>query len=123
MKTGKDNDNSLSIIHFRKDFISQLEIETSPYVKYNYASNSFLYKFKKIFTKMVSSLLFLWVIPTLRKGNNINHPLKIYSLGEISPYLSAKRFLNEILPFWKQNSSKKKTFRYLNLLYRLTHQA
>lgn len=110
MKTGKDNDNSLKITHFRNDFISQLEIETSPYVKYNYTNKSFFHKFKKIITKMVSSLLFLWVIPTLQKGSNPNQPLKIYSLGEISPYLSAKRFLNEILPFWKQNSTEKKKF-------------
>ena len=94
MKTGKDNDNSLKITHFRNDFISQLELETSPDVKYNYTNKSFFHKFKKIITKMVSSLLFLWVIPTLQKGSNPNQPLKIYSLGEISPYLSAKRFLN-----------------------------
>ena len=110
MKTGKDNDNSLKITHFRNDFISQLEIETSPYVKYNYTNKSFFHKFKKIITKMISSLLFLWVIPTLQKGSNPNQPLKIYSLGEISPYLSAKRFLNEILPFWKQNSIEQKSF-------------
>lgn len=110
MKTGKDNDNSLKITHFRNDFISQLELETSPDVKYNYTNKSFFHKFKKIITKMVSSLLFLWVIPTLQKGSNPNQPLKIYSLGEISPYLSAKRFLNEILPFWKQNSTEKKKF-------------
>ena len=108
MKT--DEDNSLTSIqyNYKNDFLSQLEVETSPYKKYRYNNISFFNKVINTIYNNISNLLFLWVIPTLKKANDISKPLKVHSLTEISPYLSAKIFFSEILPFWKQNSKYNK---------------
>ena len=94
MKT--DEDNSLTSIqyNYKNDFLSQLEVETPPYKKYRYNNISFFNKVINTIYNNISNLLFLWVIPTLKKANDISKPLKVHSLTEISPYLSAKIYFS-----------------------------
>ena len=106
---------SITSIKNQNDFLYHLELETTSFQKLKHKQSKHKYKFKttNVFIKLksyindiLSNVLFLWVIPVLSKAKHSKQPLKPYNLGQISPFLNASIFLNELLPFWRANRAK-----------------
>ena len=126
MKKGKESiiTTSITSIMNQNDFLYHLELETSSFKKLKHKQSKHKYKSTNVFIKIksyindiLSNILFLWVIPILSKAKHSKQPLKPYNLGQISPFLNANIFLNELLPFWHSNRNKPRT----QLKYPLFH--
>ena len=64
-------------------------------------NNKFVYP-----TNLYSSLFFYWIYDVIKKRTEDN-PVKLNSLGEISPSIQSKYFFNDIIKQWNLKSHKK----------------